>query len=85
MNFGVRGAAPSHPEQRPARTDVGVLLKTLLHGVNRPPIRFIELAANMNVDPTNELLWRANRRRLDAESLRDSAHQNTRTSPALET
>ena len=31
-----------------------------------------DVAANSAVDPQNELLWRHNRRRLDAESIRDS-------------
>ncbi|MCA9211986.1 MAG: DUF1553 domain-containing protein, partial [Planctomycetales bacterium] len=31
-----------------------------------------DIASNSSIDPTNIFLWRANRRRLDAEQLRDS-------------
>ena len=78
-DFGVRGSAPSHPELLDYLAsyfvDSGWSIKDMhrlimLSSTYR--LSGSEVAVNMNVDPTNELLWRANRRRLDAESLRDT-------------
>ena len=78
-NFGQLGDRPSHPELLDylahCFTDSGWSIKSI-H-------RTIMLSAtygqssehsekNFTVDPENRLLWRATRRRLDAEALRDS-------------
>ena len=78
-DFGVRGSPPSHPRLLDylARyfMDSGWSVKSLhrliLHS------RAYRLASsdsdeNFSRDPQNTLLWRANRRRLDAEQIRDS-------------
>jgi hypothetical protein len=78
-DFGRQGDAPSHPElldylaaefvangwklKALHRT---ILLSNAYQASNRPD----RLAAR--VDPDNKLLWRMNRRRLDAESIRDA-------------
>lgn len=81
-NFGRTGEAPSHPELLDH-------LATLLMRENwslKAMIRHLVLSrtfalssqsnlTNSAVDPDNALLWRANRRRLDAESLRDAMLQ----------
>jgi hypothetical protein len=78
-DFGVRGTPPTHPELLDSLAcelmDDGWSTKRL--------IRRIVLSATYRqssqsrpecvaADPENKLLWRANRRRLDLESLRDS-------------
>jgi hypothetical protein len=76
--FGVRGETPTHPE----------LLDYLAHRFVREGwsqkrmLRALTLSrtyrlastegAQASVDPENKLLWRMNRRRLDAESIRDA-------------
>jgi hypothetical protein len=82
-DFGVRGAPPSHPElldwlacelMAPASGHPGWSTKRLIRRIvtsatyrqssdSRPEC--------MAIDPENRLLWRANRRRLDLEALRD--------------
>ena len=78
-NFGRRGESPSHPElldylaarfvernwsvKKMIREIV--LTKTYQQASQHNP-------AAHEVDPENRLLWRANRRRLEAEALRDS-------------
>ena len=78
-NFGLRGEAPSHPELLDwlAREFVrgGWSVKQLhrlilLSSTYQMSVAFNARAAN--VDPENRLLWRMNRRRLEAESLRDA-------------
>ncbi len=78
-NFGVMGERPTHPElldYLAARfVESGWSVKALhreilLTDVYRRSAQHI--AANYEVDPENKLLWRATRRRLDVESLRDS-------------
>ena len=78
-NFGSQGDRPSHPElldylaERFVRE--GWSLKTLhremmltaAYGLSDEPS-----ARNYAEDPDNRLVWRYNRRRLDAEALRDS-------------
>jgi hypothetical protein len=77
--FGVRGARPSHPEL------LDYLAATFINGrwSQKRLIRSIVLSriyrtssqhnARANAaDPDNRLLWRMNRRRLDAEALRDA-------------
>ena len=80
-NFGTTGELPSHPELLDA-----LALKLVSHGWSvKALVREIVLsrtyqqssvAANSQAgsaaDPENRLLWHMNRRRLDAESLRDS-------------
>ena len=77
--FGTRGERPSHPElldslatrfvedgwSRKRLIRKLVLSRTYRMGSSH------DIQANA-VDPENRLLWRMNRRRLDAESLRDS-------------
>jgi len=78
-NFGQTGERPSHPElleYLASRFREGGWLMKALH-------REILLSAtyqlgndrmelNVQADPENRLLWRANRRRLDLEAMRDS-------------
>ncbi len=83
-DFGSRGTAPTHPElldwlacelMAPAAGHPGwstkrLIRRIVLSGTYRQAsdVR----AECVAVDPENMLLWRANRRRLDLESLRDS-------------
>jgi len=78
-NFGVTGAAPSHPQLldylalRFVQSDWSV--KTLVGEIARS--RVYRMASDFQAeyhqqDPENALLWRANPRRLDAEALRDA-------------
>jgi len=78
-NFGLRGEAPTHPELLDwlAREFVrgGWSVKhlhrlILLSSTYQMSTRFN--TKGVNVDPENRLLWRMNRRRLEAESLRDA-------------
>ena len=77
--FGVSGAAPTHPELLDwlARRLIagGGRLKplhklVLMSATYRQSSQHREAAAN--ADPSNALLWRMNLRRLEAEALRDS-------------
>ena len=78
-NFGRSGAAPSHPEL------LDYLAMTLVanDGKIKPLHKAILLSATYQqssrhepnaaaVDPENALLWRQNKRRLEAEAVRDS-------------
>ena len=78
-DFGVRGTAPTHP----ALLDylAGQFMKNgwsvkQMHRVIMTSRTYRlandDHAANLAVDPGNHFLWRANRRRLDAEQLRDA-------------
>ncbi|MFT5471437.1 MAG: hypothetical protein ACI8UO_006571, partial [Verrucomicrobiales bacterium] len=78
-NFGTSGQAPTHPELldhlavKFMEDDWSV--KSLIRGIvlsktYRMSSEFD--SANYQVDPDNNLLWRANQRRLDAEAIRDS-------------
>ena len=78
-NFGVAGEAPSHPEllDRLARTliDSDWSLKSLIREIVISDVyrRSSQPSADsMAVDPDNRLLWRMNRRRLEAESIQDA-------------
>jgi hypothetical protein len=78
-NFGSQGDRPSHPElldYLAARfVREGWSLKTLHREIMLTSAYALSddnSAANYAQDPDNRLLWRFNRRRLDAESLRDS-------------
>lgn len=78
-NFGEVGDRPSHPElldylaarlienQWSLKRLHREILLSATYGLSS---EFRQ--ANFNVDPENRLLWRANRRRLDIESLRDA-------------
>ena len=78
-NFGMMGERPTHPrllDYLASRfVESGWSVKALhreilLADVYQRSSR--DLAASSEIDPENRLLWRANRRRLDAESLLDS-------------
>jgi len=78
-DFGVRGMPPTHPELLDYLAtyfiDSGWSIKAmhrLIMGSQTYQISDSDVAVNMNIDPENKFLWRANRRRLDAESLRDT-------------
>ena len=78
-NFGRRGEPPTHPEllDHLAREFVrggwsikGLFRSVMLSAAYRQSARFDERGAA--ADPENLLLWRQNRRRLEAESMRDA-------------
>ena len=78
-DFGVRGTAPSHPELLDHLADSfvknGWSIKQMHRAIMTSHTYRLandEHAANLAADPENHFLWRANRRRLDAEQLRDS-------------
>jgi hypothetical protein len=78
-NFGRTGEAPSHPEllDHLAREliDSGWSIKDLVRNVALSRTFTMSSRhdeAGHSLDPENRLLWRAHRRRLDPESLRDS-------------
>ncbi len=78
-DFGIRGNAPTHPELldflASEFTDGGWSIKDMhrmLMLSETYQLSSADVAANSAVDPANELLWRANRQRLDAEQIRDS-------------
>jgi hypothetical protein len=78
-NFGRTGETPSHPELLDylARRliDSGWSMKTLVREIVLS--QTFAMSSEYNeaghaIDPDNRLLWRANRRRLDPEALRDT-------------
>ncbi len=78
-NFGARGATPSHPELLDWLTarfvESGWSLKALHRWILssetwQQSVRHDPVAAQR--DPNNTLLWRQNRRRLEAEAIRDT-------------
>ncbi len=78
-NFGRTGEAPSHPELldylAAELIDSGWSVKSLVRTIVSS--RTFMMSSRYNpaaqaVDPENRLLWRAHRRRLDPESLRDA-------------
>ena len=78
-DFGTRGSPPTHPELLDYLAayfvDSGWSLKQLHRLIllsQTYQLSSADVAASSAVDPQNELLWRHNRRRLDAESIRDS-------------
>ncbi|MEO2013723.1 MAG: PSD1 and planctomycete cytochrome C domain-containing protein [Fuerstiella sp.] len=78
-NFGRSGEAPSHPEllDHLARQviDSGWSLKSLVRKVvltRTFAMSSLHEEAGHALDPENRLLWRAHRRRLDPEELRDA-------------
>ncbi|MFP6575732.1 MAG: DUF1553 domain-containing protein, partial [Pirellulaceae bacterium] len=78
-DFGVRGTAPTHPQLLDFLASYFVQQGWSIKKMHRLVMlsRVYQLASrdidrNLAVDPDNERLWRANRRRLDAEQLRDT-------------
>jgi cytochrome c553 len=78
-NFGTTGETPSHPELLDALAlrfmDEGWSVKTLVRSLVMSRTyrqAFADDAKAAAADPENRLLWRAGRRRLEAECLRDA-------------
>ena len=78
-NFGQLGDRPSHPELLDYLSSRLVESKWSIKSLHREIVLSAtyglsaeNLKANFQVDPDNRLLWRASRRRLDIEALRDS-------------
>ena len=82
-NFGQMGERPSHPELLDYLAARFVELNWSIKALHReimlsstyalaPVAPAKNKAKNEEVDPENRLLWRANRRRLDVEAMRDS-------------
>ncbi|MDE2928943.1 MAG: DUF1553 domain-containing protein [Acidobacteriota bacterium] len=95
-NFGAGGEPPSHPELLDYLASRFVELGWSVKGMIREIVLTgtYRQASNHNlrgheIDPDNRLLWRANRRRLEAESYRDAvlaisgALDRTRGGPTL--
>jgi len=78
-DFGVRGTTPTHPQLLDLLAkhfiesgwSVKAMHRLILHS-RTYRLAATEHADNLAKDPENHYLWRANRRRLDAEQLRDS-------------
>ena len=78
-DFGSRGQPPSHPELLDYLATQfiksGWSLKTMHRMIMLSRIYQLSAAddsRNAGIDPTNDLLWRFNRRRLSAEEIRDA-------------
>lgn len=78
-NFGVTGEKPSHPELLDHLAfklmDDGWSLKKLVHYVASSRAYAMssrDEGAGKSTDPENRLLWRQNRKRMDADALRDT-------------
>jgi hypothetical protein len=78
-NFGTTGEAPSHPELLDSLAvrfmEEGWSVKRLVRQIVLSHTYRLATAADaraLAADPENRLLWRMNRRRLDAECLRDA-------------
>jgi hypothetical protein len=78
-NFGAQGERPTHPELLDdlavAFMEDGWSVKKLVRKLvlsHAYQMAVAENAKAARIDPENKLLWRANRRRLDAEVLRDA-------------
>ena len=78
-DFGVRGTPPTHPLLLDYLASHFVAEGWSIKKMHRLIMlsRTYQLATsnidqNVAVDPDNDYLWRANRRRLDAEQIRDS-------------
>ena len=85
-NFGQLGDRPSHPELLDYLAYRFMEANWSIKAIHREILLSSTYALdteyssrNYSVEPENRLLWRANRRRLDAEALRDSLLQ----SPAI--
>lgn len=78
-NFGVLGLPPTHPELLDWLASEFVERRWSIKAMHRLIMlsRTYQQAstdnpANARIDPTNDYLWKFNRRRLDAESIRDT-------------
>lgn len=80
-NFGYQGAKPTHPELLDWLANAFVsdgwdvkrtIKRIVMSNTYRQSSVHPKAAEYETKDPNNRLLWRANRRRLDAEALRDS-------------
>ncbi|MGB7347765.1 MAG: PSD1 and planctomycete cytochrome C domain-containing protein, partial [Pirellulaceae bacterium] len=78
-DFGLRGQSPTHPELLDWLTadfiDNGWSLKHLHRTMMLSrtwQLSSQDINENLAIDPTNQLYWKTNRRRLDAESIRDT-------------
>ncbi len=78
-NFGLTGEAPSHPELLDYLADQlirsGWSIKSLIREIVLSQTFAMSSQYRESahlIDPENRLLWRANRRRIDPESLRDA-------------
>ncbi|MBI1247227.1 DUF1553 domain-containing protein [bacterium] len=78
-NFGSTGQSPSHPElldQLSTRfVDSGWSVKTMIREIVTSRVYRMKSTFNESfheIDPENQLLWRANPKRLDAEAIRDA-------------
>jgi hypothetical protein len=78
-NFGMMGMAPSHPELLDhlavSLMDDGWSVKRLIRRVvtsRAYALSSVHDATNERLDPDNVLRWRMDRRRLDAEAIRDA-------------
>ena len=78
-DFGIRGSPPTHPELLDYLASYFVNGGWSIKDMHRLimlsetyRLASTDVPSNSAVDPQNELLWRQNRRRLDAESIRDS-------------
>lgn len=81
-NFGRTGEAPSHPELIDHLADELIAANWSIKSLIRTMVlsRTFAMSSQHNetaqaIDPENRLLWRANRRRLDPETLRDAMLQ----------
>ena len=86
-NFGTTGDAPTHPELLDHLAvrfmDSGWSVKQLVREIvlsrayqqASVGLAGAQLAAGLEADPENKLFWRANRRKLDAEAIRDTVLQ----------
>jgi len=91
-NFGITGEQPSHPALLDylARqfVDGGWSVKKSIRAIVLSRTYQSDCARSPDaarVDPENRLLWRANRRRLDAEAIRDSILANSGDLELLDT
>jgi Protein of unknown function (DUF1553) len=78
-NFGMMGERPTHPELLDYLASRLMENHWSMKGLHREimlsaayQLRYGASATNTAADPDNQLLWRANLRRMDAEELRDS-------------
>jgi len=77
-NFGTTGELPSHPQLldylATRLSNGGWSIKSLIRQVvlSRTYQQAVSGDSGAQIDPENRLLWRQNRRRLDAECLRDA-------------
>ena len=78
-DFGVRGTRPSHPELLDFLANYLIKNKWSIKQLHRLIVNSqtyrldsCEMLQNSAIEPENIYLWRSNRRRLDAEQIRDS-------------